>query len=180
MNEFRIYRSIDITLLLLQMIPNWTVWYFIICASVLSHLVSQVRIGMDLTKVTLPTFILERRSLLEMYADFFSHADLFARWVRRFLYIIKYSLSSNRHFSKRIWITVIVIVTILPASNIALYFRRPCYAKPYSKCTIILAYKFFLQYRGSGHSWKANGRSGPVVLVCVPRGPKRRSSQETI
>jgi len=27
--------------------------------------------------VTLPTFILERRSLLEMYADFFAHPDLF-------------------------------------------------------------------------------------------------------
>ncbi|EEC05372.1 oxysterol binding protein 9, putative [Ixodes scapularis] len=45
--------------------------------SVFSHLLSQVRIGMDLTKVTLPTFILERRSLLEMYADFFAHPDLF-------------------------------------------------------------------------------------------------------
>ncbi|MCP9263503.1 Oxysterol-binding protein [Dirofilaria immitis] len=38
--------------------------------SVLMHLLSQVSVGMDLTKVTLPTFILERRSLLEMYADF--------------------------------------------------------------------------------------------------------------
>lgn len=47
--------------------------------SVFSHLLSQVRIGMDLTKVTLPTFILERRSLLEMYADFFAHPDLFVR-----------------------------------------------------------------------------------------------------
>ena len=46
--------------------------------SVISHLLSQVKIGMDLTKVALPTFILERRSLLEMYADFFAHADLFA------------------------------------------------------------------------------------------------------
>ncbi|GAB6026568.1 hypothetical protein CHUAL_012984 [Chamberlinius hualienensis] len=45
--------------------------------SVISHLLSQVRIGMDLTKVVLPTFILERRSLLEMYADFFAHPDLF-------------------------------------------------------------------------------------------------------
>lgn len=45
--------------------------------SVITHLLSQVRIGMDLTKVTLPTFILERRSLLEMYADFFAHPDLF-------------------------------------------------------------------------------------------------------
>nr|XP_027199702.1 oxysterol-binding protein-related protein 9-like [Dermatophagoides pteronyssinus] len=45
--------------------------------SVISHLISQVKIGMDLTKVALPTFILERRSLLEMYADFFAHADIF-------------------------------------------------------------------------------------------------------
>ena len=41
--------------------------------SVLTHLLSQVRIGMDLTKIVLPTFILERRSLLEMYSDFFAH-----------------------------------------------------------------------------------------------------------
>lgn len=36
---------------------------------------------MDLTKVVLPTFILERRSLLEMYADFFAHPDLFVKYV---------------------------------------------------------------------------------------------------
>ncbi len=77
--------------------------------SVIMHLLSQVRLGMDLTKVNtttfsyflhshlffsynfhllihlchpqvvLPTFILERRSLLEMYADFFAHPDLFVR-----------------------------------------------------------------------------------------------------
>merc|ERR1719318_2494244 len=34
--------------------------------SVITHLLSQVRIGMDLTKIVLPTFILERRSLLVM------------------------------------------------------------------------------------------------------------------
>ncbi|XP_021918104.1 oxysterol-binding protein-related protein 9 isoform X2 [Zootermopsis nevadensis] len=45
--------------------------------SVVSHLISQVKIGMDLTKVVLPTFILERRSLLEMYADYFAHPDIF-------------------------------------------------------------------------------------------------------
>eukprot|EP00105_Crassostrea_gigas_P005452 XP_011419068.1 PREDICTED: oxysterol-binding protein-related protein 9-like isoform X1 [Crassostrea gigas] len=49
--------------------------------SIIAHLLSQVRIGMDLTKVVLPTFILERRSLLEMYADFFAHPDLFVRIV---------------------------------------------------------------------------------------------------
>ncbi|XP_072378379.1 oxysterol-binding protein-related protein 9 isoform X1 [Diabrotica undecimpunctata] len=45
--------------------------------SVIRHLLSQVKIGMDLTKVVLPTFILERRSLLEMYADYFAHPDMF-------------------------------------------------------------------------------------------------------
>ncbi|KAB1264230.1 Oxysterol-binding protein-related protein 10 [Camelus dromedarius] len=44
--------------------------------SVILHLISQLKLGMDLTKVVLPTFILERRSLLEMYADFMAHPDL--------------------------------------------------------------------------------------------------------
>lgn len=47
--------------------------------SVVTHLLSQVKIGMDLTKVVLPTFILERRSLLEMYADYFAHPDMFIK-----------------------------------------------------------------------------------------------------
>jgi len=51
--------------------------------SVIMHLLSQVKLGMDLTKVVLPTFILERRSLLEMYADFFSHPDLFVDIARK-------------------------------------------------------------------------------------------------
>ncbi|XP_075685122.1 oxysterol-binding protein-related protein 11 isoform X2 [Rhinoderma darwinii] len=45
--------------------------------SVILHLLSQLKLGMDLTRVVLPTFILEKRSLLEMYADFLSHPDLF-------------------------------------------------------------------------------------------------------
>ncbi|XP_063308292.1 oxysterol-binding protein-related protein 10 [Pelobates fuscus] len=44
--------------------------------SVILHLISQLKLGMDLTKVTLPTFILEKRSLLEMYANFMTHSDL--------------------------------------------------------------------------------------------------------
>lgn len=47
--------------------------------SVIRHLLSQVKIGMDLTRVVLPTFILERRSLLEMYADYFAHPDMFVK-----------------------------------------------------------------------------------------------------
>ncbi|CAF98210.1 unnamed protein product, partial [Tetraodon nigroviridis] len=45
--------------------------------SVILHLLSQLKLGMDLTRVVLPTFILEKRSLLEMYADFMSHPHLF-------------------------------------------------------------------------------------------------------
>ncbi|XP_069504909.1 oxysterol-binding protein-related protein 10 isoform X3 [Ambystoma mexicanum] len=45
--------------------------------SVILHLISQLKLGMDLTRVVLPTFILEKRSLLEMYANFLSHPDLF-------------------------------------------------------------------------------------------------------
>ncbi|XP_045601770.1 oxysterol-binding protein-related protein 11 isoform X2 [Procambarus clarkii] len=47
--------------------------------SVIMHIISQLRLGMDLTRVTLPTFILERRSLLEMFADFLGHPDYFVR-----------------------------------------------------------------------------------------------------
>ncbi|XP_051922521.1 oxysterol-binding protein-related protein 10-like isoform X3 [Hippocampus zosterae] len=45
--------------------------------SIIRHLLSQLKLGMDLTKVALPTFILEKRSLLEMYANFMAHPDMF-------------------------------------------------------------------------------------------------------
>lgn len=68
--------------------------------SVITHLLSQVRIGMDLTKIVLPTFILERRSLLEMYSDFFAHPDLFVSITdqptpeERMITVLKWYLSS--------------------------------------------------------------------------------------
>ncbi|XP_028027331.1 oxysterol-binding protein-related protein 9 [Bombyx mandarina] len=68
--------------------------------SVVTHLLSQVKIGMDLTKVVLPTFILERRSLLEMYADSFAHPDQFIKIVElptpreRMVQVIRWYLSS--------------------------------------------------------------------------------------
>ncbi|XP_053325794.1 oxysterol-binding protein-related protein 9 isoform X2 [Spea bombifrons] len=68
--------------------------------SVIMHLLSQVRLGMDLTKVVLPTFILERRSLLEMYADFFAHPDLFVSIGEqkdpkdRMVHVVKWYLSA--------------------------------------------------------------------------------------
>lgn len=68
--------------------------------SVIKHLLSQVKIGMDLTKVVLPTFILERRSLLEMYADYFAHPDLFVQIAdeatprERIIQVLRWYLSS--------------------------------------------------------------------------------------
>ena len=47
--------------------------------SMIIRLLSQIRIGMDLTRIVLPAFIFEKRSLLEMYAEFFSHPDLIIR-----------------------------------------------------------------------------------------------------
>ncbi|KAI6198265.1 Oxysterol-binding protein-related protein 9 [Aphelenchoides fujianensis] len=68
--------------------------------SVLSHLLKQVRPGMDLTKITLPTFILERRSLLEMYADFFAHPEDFVQVSElrdpedRFVAVVRYYVAA--------------------------------------------------------------------------------------
>ncbi|OCH88964.1 Oxysterol-binding protein [Obba rivulosa] len=44
--------------------------------SIIASLISQLRVGMDLSKVTFPTFVLEPRSMLERITDFMSHPDL--------------------------------------------------------------------------------------------------------
>ncbi|WVN90231.1 uncharacterized protein L203_105467 [Cryptococcus depauperatus CBS 7841] len=44
--------------------------------NILMSLISQLRPGMDLSKIALPTFVLEPRSLLERITDFFSHPEL--------------------------------------------------------------------------------------------------------
>ena len=44
--------------------------------NLLLALVSQIRPGMDLSKITLPTFILEPRSMLEKLTDFMTHGEL--------------------------------------------------------------------------------------------------------
>lgn len=44
--------------------------------SIILSLVSQLRKGADLHKVTLPTFVLEPRSMLERISDFVSHPEL--------------------------------------------------------------------------------------------------------
>ncbi|WFD33355.1 hypothetical protein MCUN1_000168 [Malassezia cuniculi] len=67
--------------------------------NILLSLISQLRIGMDLHKVTLPTFVLEPRSMLERITDFLSHPDIIFGAGRepdaqkRFLAVLTYYMS---------------------------------------------------------------------------------------
>ena len=67
--------------------------------SILLSLIGQLRIGMDLSKVTLPTFVLEPRSMLERITDFMSHPDLIFGVgkiedpAERFIAVMRYYLS---------------------------------------------------------------------------------------
>lgn len=47
--------------------------------SLIWYLVKQVRPGMDLSKVVLPTFILEPRSFLDKLTDSYYHVDILSR-----------------------------------------------------------------------------------------------------
>ena len=63
------------------------------------HIIKQLRPGMDLSKVTLPTFILEPRSFLEKLADYYYHCDILSEAVliddpvMRLINIVKWYLS---------------------------------------------------------------------------------------
>uniref|UniRef100_A0A1D1XEG0 Oxysterol-binding C23B6.01c n=1 Tax=Anthurium amnicola TaxID=1678845 RepID=A0A1D1XEG0_9ARAE len=67
--------------------------------SILLGLISQLRKGMDLHRVTLPTFVLEPRSMLERITDFMSHPNLILSVpreedpVKRFVNVVRYYLS---------------------------------------------------------------------------------------
>ncbi|KAI3414219.1 hypothetical protein GPALN_011677 [Globodera pallida] len=68
--------------------------------TVIGHLLTQINWRTNLADVTLPVNILEPRSLLEMYADFFAHPDelIAANYEnsaeKRFLAVVKYYLNS--------------------------------------------------------------------------------------
>ncbi|KAL8665639.1 MAG: hypothetical protein Q9202_002143 [Teloschistes flavicans] len=67
--------------------------------TVLSHIISQLRPGADLSRVVLPTFILEPRSMLERITNFMAHPELLLPLpevkdpVQRFLAVVKFYLS---------------------------------------------------------------------------------------
>ena len=49
--------------------------------SILLGIISQLKKGMDLSRVTLPTFVLEPRSMLEKISDFMTHPDLLYQYL---------------------------------------------------------------------------------------------------
>ncbi|ORY93799.1 hypothetical protein BCR43DRAFT_443635 [Syncephalastrum racemosum] len=67
--------------------------------SILLNIASQLTKGMDLHRVTLPTFVLEPRSMLERITDFMSHSDLILNAgsiedpLERFITVLRYFLS---------------------------------------------------------------------------------------
>ncbi|KAI8066259.1 uncharacterized protein B0P05DRAFT_589847 [Gilbertella persicaria] len=67
--------------------------------SIIMGLISQLRKGSDLSRITLPTFVLEPRSLLEKLTDFMSHPEFVVKAsrtadpVQRFVEICRFFLS---------------------------------------------------------------------------------------
>ncbi|KAJ3414142.1 hypothetical protein HDV05_007004 [Chytridiales sp. JEL 0842] len=67
--------------------------------SILLGLISQLRKGSDLARVTLPTFVLEPRSMCERITDFFSHPEFITKTSQktdpldRFIDILRFYLS---------------------------------------------------------------------------------------
>jgi hypothetical protein len=67
--------------------------------NMLSHIISQLRPGADLSRVTLPTFILEPRSMLERITNFMAHPETLLPItkvddpVKRFVAVTKFYLS---------------------------------------------------------------------------------------
>eukprot|EP00128_Syssomonas_multiformis_P013672 Colp12_sorted_trinity150504_noHs@21655 len=74
--------------------------------SVIMHLIKQLSIGMDLTKVTLPTWILEKSSLLEKFADFMGNPLAFSQLSdpqtpqERFMGVLHWYLTSFHTFKQ--------------------------------------------------------------------------------
>lgn len=68
--------------------------------SILMGIISQLRLGSDLSKITLPTFILEKKSMLERITNFFQIPEILLQAddteddLERFLLIVKWYLAS--------------------------------------------------------------------------------------
>lgn len=67
--------------------------------NVLNHIISQLRPGADLSRITLPTFLLEPRSMLERITNFMAHPETLLPMseihdpIERFVSVVKFYLS---------------------------------------------------------------------------------------
>ncbi|KHJ33198.1 putative oxysterol-binding protein [Erysiphe necator] len=67
--------------------------------NVLTHIISQLRPGADLSRVVLPTFILEPRSMLERITNFMAHPELLLPLpqiedpIQRFISVVRFYMS---------------------------------------------------------------------------------------
>jgi hypothetical protein len=64
------------------------------------------RVGMDLSKVTFPTFVLEPRSMLECIMDFMAHLDLIFGCIGCVAAPSCTIFDSNVMYVRRLWITI--------------------------------------------------------------------------
>lgn len=55
--------------------------------NIILGMISQLRKGADLSRITLPTFVLEPRSMCERITDFMCHPDFILEYVSSFFHI---------------------------------------------------------------------------------------------
>ncbi|XP_047191098.1 oxysterol-binding protein-related protein 10-like isoform X2 [Scophthalmus maximus] len=130
--------------------------------SVIIHLLSQLKLGMDLTRVVLPTFILEKRSLLEMYANFMAHPDMFL------------SITSGRTAEERIVRFVEYYLTAFHGGR-----RGAVAKKPYNP---ILGENFHCSWyvpRDSVRPLRTTNCTGPISAPTAPSNIPRSSQRGT-
>lgn len=63
--------------------------------SILMGMMRQLKVGMDLSRITLPAFILEPRSFLEKCSDFMSHGQHLLRYAQNLLFHRQNLVDSN-------------------------------------------------------------------------------------
>ena len=118
--------------------------------SVILQLLSQLKLGMDLTKGVLPTFILEKRSLLELFADCMAHPQLFLRVTdqpdaeARMLAVLEWYLTSF-HAGRQVRAQVRMHTTHACMKSLK-SLRAPLLHRAWSMCVFICSLRSFAMF----------------------------------
>lgn len=112
-----------------MLLPFHSLGIFSSNRSLILQLISQIRIGMDLTRFGLPIFIFEKRSLLEFYSEFFSHPSILLR-------LVVVRILSIMNWVYRGWLTHAVTSIITIPHDL---FGNPMYRYPthWTDCVIL-------------------------------------------